>query len=82
MEALVRGPIKQGRLNVIAPDGQCHILKGAMGGPEASIRITDNRLLRRMLVVPDLYLGEAYMGGALTMRKGLSMTCLTSLPVI
>ena len=70
MEALVRAPIKQGRLNVIAPDGQLHTLKGALGGPEASIRITDNRLLRRMLVVPDLYLGEAYMGGALTIEEG------------
>ena len=70
MEALVRGPIKQGRLNVIAPDGQLHSLKGAMAGPEASIRITDNRLLRRMLVVPDLYLGEAYMEGALTVEDG------------
>ena len=70
MEALVRGPIKQGRLDVIAPDGQRHILKGTMGGPEASIRITDNRLLRRMLVVPDLYLGEAYMEGVLTIEEG------------
>ena len=41
-----------------------------MGGPEASIRITDNRLLRRMLVVPDLYLGEAYMQGVLTIEEG------------
>ena len=70
MEAFIREPIKTGRLNVIAPDGQLHVLKGAAEGPEASIRITDKRLLRRMLVMPDLYLGEAYMEGVLTVEEG------------
>jgi cyclopropane-fatty-acyl-phospholipid synthase len=70
MEAFLSGPIKAGRLKVIAPDGLVHVLKGAAEGPEASIRITDKRLLRRMLVMPDLYLGEAYMEGTLTVEEG------------
>ena len=70
MEALLRGPIKAGRLKVIAPDGQVHVLKGAAEGPQATIEITDERLLRRMLVMPDLYLGEAYMAGTLTIKEG------------
>jgi cyclopropane-fatty-acyl-phospholipid synthase len=70
MEALVRQPIKQGRLNIIAPDGQHYTLKGAQEGAQASIRITDSKLLRRMLVIPDLYLGEAYMAGALIVEEG------------
>ena len=70
MDAFTREPIKTGRLNVIAPDGQLHVLEGAAEGPEASIRITDKRLLRRMLVMPDLYLGEAYTEGALTVEDG------------
>jgi cyclopropane-fatty-acyl-phospholipid synthase len=70
MEALVREPIKQGRLQVIAPDGERHVFEGAAKGPEASIRVTDARVMRRMLVVPDLYLGEAYMDGALLVEDG------------
>ena len=70
MDAFTREPIKTGRLNVIAPDGQLHVLEGSAEGPEASIRITDKRLLRRMLVMPDLYLGEAYTEGALTVEDG------------
>jgi len=70
MEALVREPIKQGRLQVIAPDGQRHVFEGAAKGPEASIRVTDSRVMRRMLVVPDLYLGEAYMEGSLLVEEG------------
>ncbi|HEU0160066.1 MAG TPA: hypothetical protein VFR00_12155, partial [Hyphomicrobiaceae bacterium] len=61
MEALLSHPIKHGRLTITAPDGQRHTLKGAMNGPEVSIKVTDSKVMRRMLVIPDLYLGEAYM---------------------
>ena len=70
MEAFLRGPIKTGRLKVTAPDGSIHVLNGTAEGPEASISIADERLLRRMLVMPDLYLGEAYMEGALRVEEG------------
>jgi cyclopropane-fatty-acyl-phospholipid synthase len=70
MEGLLREPIKAGCLTVIAPDGQRYSLKGTAKGPEASIRIADKKLLRRMLVIPDLYLGEAYMEGTLTIEEG------------
>src|SRR5262245_57323988 len=70
MEAFLKGPIRAGQLKVIAPDSQVYVLEGAAEGPRASIRITDRRLLRRMLVMPDLYLGEAYMAGTLTIDEG------------
>ncbi|HEX5959233.1 MAG TPA: class I SAM-dependent methyltransferase, partial [Hyphomicrobiaceae bacterium] len=70
MEALLRGPIKAGRLKVTAPDGRSHVLNGTAEGPVASIRVADKRLLRRMLVMPDLYLGEAYTEGLLTVDEG------------
>src|SRR5262245_47279690 len=70
MEALLSQPIKHGRLNITAPDGQRHTLKGSQSGPEASIRITDHKVMRRMLVIPDLYLGEAYMEGSLIVEDG------------
>ena len=62
--------IKAGRLNVIAPDGTVHTLQGSKVGPEATIRVTDRQILRRMMVVPDLYLGEGYMEGKLTVEEG------------
>src|SRR5262245_39706068 len=70
MEAFLHGPIKTGRLKVTAPDGEIFVLNGTTKGPEASIRIADRRLLRRIFVIPDLYLGEAYLAGLLTVDEG------------
>jgi cyclopropane-fatty-acyl-phospholipid synthase len=70
MEALLSHPIKHGRLTITAPDGQRHTLKGAMNGPQVSIKVTDSKVMRRMLVIPDLYLGEAYMDGSLVIEDG------------
>ena len=70
MGSLARETIRAGRLRVIAPDGQLHSLEGPAKGPEASIRIADQRLLRRMLIIPDLYLGEAYVQGSMTIESG------------
>jgi cyclopropane-fatty-acyl-phospholipid synthase len=69
MLELLRESIQAGRLGITDPDGQRHVLRGPTAGPEASIRITDKRLLRRMLVVPDLYLGEAFIEGTLTVEE-------------
>jgi cyclopropane-fatty-acyl-phospholipid synthase len=71
MEALPKAPpIKAGRLKVTDPDGHLHVLEGTAPGPQAAIAITDKRLFRRMLVVPDLYMGEAYVDGTLTVQEG------------
>jgi cyclopropane-fatty-acyl-phospholipid synthase len=70
MEALLSHPIKQGRLNITTPNGQRHTLRGSTKGPEASIRVTESKVMRRMLVIPDLYLGEAYMDGSLIVEEG------------
>src|SRR5262245_7549092 len=70
MDAFLKSQIKAGRLKIIAPGGAVHVLSGITEGPEACIRITDRKLLRRMLVMPDLYLGEAYMDGTLTVEDG------------
>ena len=70
MEASLREPIKAGRLTVIDPEGQSHVLQGPAKGPQATIRVTDPKLLRRMLVIPDLYLGEGYTAGTITVEEG------------
>ncbi|MGD9867074.1 MAG: class I SAM-dependent methyltransferase [Hyphomicrobiales bacterium] len=70
MDAFLKEPVKSGRLTIIDPDGTRHVLKGAGPGPEATIRIASHKLLRRMAVLPDLYLGEGYMDGAVTIEEG------------
>src|SRR5918997_3241586 len=57
MDALLRAPIKAGRLSVSLADGQRYHFEGPAEGPRAAIRVADPKLLRRMLVIPDLYLG-------------------------
>lgn len=64
------GPVQTGRLVILDPDGAEHVLEGSSPGPEATIRIHDRRILRRMMVLPDLYLGEGYMDGTLTIEAG------------
>lgn len=66
----INAPVKFGRLTIADPDGHIHVLQGAEPGPRAGIRITDRKILRRMMVVPDLYMGEAYTDGTLTVEEG------------
>jgi cyclopropane-fatty-acyl-phospholipid synthase len=70
VEDLSQQPIAAGRLTVTSADGRRHVLEGSAPGPEARVRITDAKLLRRMLVIPDLFLGEAYMDGTLAVEEG------------
>jgi cyclopropane-fatty-acyl-phospholipid synthase len=70
VDSVIATKIKAGRLKIIDPENQVHILEGAKAGPNAAIRITDRRLLRRIMVLPDLYLGEGYMDGTLIVEEG------------
>jgi cyclopropane-fatty-acyl-phospholipid synthase len=63
-------PIVRGKLTIIDPEGQHHVLAGPYKGPCAVIRISDPKILRRIMVLPDLYLGEGYMDGAVTIEQG------------
>src|SRR5687768_4821339 len=62
--------IKAGCLKITDPENNVYSLKGEGDGPAAAIRIMDKRLLRRLMVVPDLYLGEGYMEGTLIVEEG------------
>ncbi len=84
-EALLKSPIRFGRLTVIDPDGRHHVLSGPADGPQATIRVGDPRVLRRMLFLPDPYLGEGYMDGSVTIEEGTLYDvldfCARNLPV-
>jgi len=60
--------IHDGRLTVIAPNGGVHHIGN--GTPSITIRIVDPAVIPRLLLNPDLALGEAYMDGALLVDDG------------
>jgi cyclopropane-fatty-acyl-phospholipid synthase len=73
LSRLLERTVRVGTLEVIDADGARHVFSGAPG-PEVAIRLHDRALHRRLYFNPELYVGEAYMDGTLTIEKGtLSM---------
>jgi len=54
-----------GELALRVGDGVPVVLRGAAPGPAASIHVADSRTLWRIVIKPDLAIGEAYMQGRL-----------------
>ncbi len=61
--------IRVGRLNVIDTNGKLHAFSGAPGAV-ATVRLHDRSLHRKLFLNPNLYIGEAYMDGMLTIEQG------------
>lgn len=73
LSRLLERTVRVGTLEVIGADGARHLFSGAPG-PEVTIRLHDRALHRRLYFNPELYVGEAYMDGTLSIEKGtLSM---------
>jgi len=62
--------VEAGSLTIIDADGAERRFEGVADGPRSRIRLHDETLLRRILMKPDLYLGEGYMEGTLTIEEG------------
>jgi cyclopropane-fatty-acyl-phospholipid synthase len=62
--------IHYGRLTVIDAGGRVHHFEGGDPGPEAAIRLTDRQIERRLLLHPELALGEGYMDGRIVVEEG------------
>jgi cyclopropane-fatty-acyl-phospholipid synthase len=64
-DRLLRGLIVEGRLDLTLPDGTT---RRYGTGPDAPLKVTihDPRLIRRLVLSPDLNLGEGYMDARLT----------------
>ncbi|MFH1340638.1 MAG: cyclopropane-fatty-acyl-phospholipid synthase family protein [Pseudomonadota bacterium] len=60
--------VRKGTLTLIAPDGCVH--RTGTGGPLITIRIVDPRIIPKLLLNPDLALGEGYADGALLVEDG------------
>jgi len=68
--------IRHGTLTVIDAGGRQHRF-GNGQAPGCTIKLHDKALHRQLLINPDLYLGEAYMNGTLTMESGTLHHLLT-----
>ena len=53
-----------GTLTFTAPNGEVTVARGAQAGPEASFRIHDWDVLRRIMARGDIGLGEEYIAGS------------------
>ncbi|MEA1943437.1 MAG: cyclopropane-fatty-acyl-phospholipid synthase family protein [Pseudomonadota bacterium] len=62
---VARRIIKRGKLTIIDADGRSHSAGKAGEEPAATIRLTNKAWQRRILLNPQLAIGEAYMEGAL-----------------
>jgi cyclopropane-fatty-acyl-phospholipid synthase len=67
--ALAQRIVEWGRLEIIDAHGRHHRVDN-QNGPEVAIRLRDPALHRRLIVNPQLALGEAYMEGGLTIERG------------
>ena len=67
--------VRIGTLKVIDADGARHVFSGAPGR-EVTIRLHDRALHHKLFFNPELYVGEAYMDGTLTIEKGTLSTFL------
>lgn len=66
---LLEHVVKVGRLTVIDAGGQQHTFAGTTGST-LTIRLHDRSLHWKLFFNPELYLGEAYMNGSLTVDDG------------
>lgn len=66
---LLSSLIECGDLTVVAPDGSQHRF-GDRTGPPLRVRIASDWAATKLLIHPDLYVGECYMSGELMVEAG------------
>ncbi len=69
LSKLLNRLVRRGTLNVISPSGTVHTFAGTPT-PAVTIRLHDRSLSRRLVLRPELSMGEAYMDGTLTVEDG------------
>ncbi len=69
LNSLMRHFVRVGRLQVIDAHGRYHLYDG-QPGPTLTLRLHDAKLHWQIFLNPELYVGEAYMDGTLTVEDG------------
>ena len=67
---LLKRIIKTGRLTVIDAAGRAHVFGPAGSRPAVTLRLHDKSLHTKLYLRPQLYFGEAYTDGTLTIEDG------------
>ncbi len=71
LKRFLRKFVRVGRLTVIDVDGKRYVFGERSGdAPEVTVALKNRRLHWKLLLHPSLYLGEAYMDGALVLAQG------------
>lgn len=70
IDRLLRRLITHGRLTVVDVDGRGKTFGRSGGGPEVTIKLHDQKFVRRMMLRPGLAVGEGYMDGSYTVEEG------------
>ncbi len=65
LDHLLRSLVKTGTLRLSLPSGQAHSYGDGTGAP-ITVKIHDPKVVRRLVLNPELALGEAYMDATLT----------------
>ncbi|HKL55310.1 MAG TPA: cyclopropane-fatty-acyl-phospholipid synthase family protein, partial [Roseovarius sp.] len=66
LDGLLTHLFKRGRLRVTYPDGETRSYGPGGDGPEAAVTLHDATLPRRIVMSPDMAIGEGYMDGTVT----------------
>ena len=66
---MMKSFIRKGTLVVIDADGRRHSFEGAPG-PRVVMRLTEKALYRKLVLNPDMAVGEAYTDGTLLFEEG------------
>ncbi len=74
LDRMLRAFVKKGQLDVIDTDGKRHVFEGAMSDFAPSvIRLHDPSLYRKIVMNPELHLGEAWTDGRMTVEDGTTI---------
>ncbi|WP_113912295.1 SAM-dependent methyltransferase [Roseovarius dicentrarchi] len=68
LDHFLTGLVQQGRLDVTYPDGTAKAYQGAAPGPQVAVALHDASLPRRIMLSPEMAIGEGYMDGQLTIH--------------
>ena len=78
--------LRIGCVHMVIANGPAHCVTGELAGPDVTFYLQNHRLFWRILLKPDLAIGEAYMDGSLTIANDdveqFMALLITILPVL
>ena len=70
---MMKAFIQKGQLTVIDADGKRHVFSRGAPGPHVTMRLTDKKLYRSLVLNSELAAGEAYMDGTMRFEEGSTL---------